>query len=127
MAGPVEPDTEEPVMETDISEPDPGEDEGAGYDQGNEEDESDEEPEPDDLPARARDSGINPGVSFNRAQWFDLLRWSHHSGALTQEQRMQIVRMGRLIQRGRRLTARQEEQVVEMITLAQALGYRFTS
>ncbi len=128
MAGPVEPDTEESLMDTDISEPDFGEDEDAGYNQGNEEDASDGEPdEPEELAARARDSGINPGVSFNRAQWFDLLRWSHHSGALTQEQRMQIVRMGRLIQRGRRLTTRQEEQVVEMITLAQALGYRFTS
>ena len=37
---------------------------------------------------------------------------------------MQIVRMGRLIQKGRRLTRRQEEQVLEMIALVQKLGYR---
>jgi DNA-binding response OmpR family regulator/chromosome segregation ATPase len=101
-------------------------DTSSGYEQGFDQDETGEDyGEPDERPSRAQESGTNPGVSFNRAQWFDLLRWSHHSGALTQEQRMQIVRMGRLIQRGRKLTAKQEEQVVDMITLAQALGYRF--
>jgi DNA-binding response OmpR family regulator len=65
------------------------------------------------------------GISFNRQQWFDLLKWSHHSGALSQAQRMQIVRMGRLIQRGRKLTKKQDEQVREMIVLVQTLGYKF--
>jgi hypothetical protein len=65
------------------------------------------------------------GISFNRQQWFDLLKWSHHSGALSQEQRMQIVRMGRLIQNGRKLTQKQDEQVREMMVLVQTLGYRF--
>ena len=64
------------------------------------------------------------GISFNRQQWFDLLKWSHHSGALSQEQRMQIVRMGRLIQRGRKLTPKQDEQVREMLVLVQTLGYQ---
>jgi hypothetical protein len=36
---------------------------------------------------------------------------------------MQIVRMGRLIQKGRRLTRKQEEQVLEMVALVQRLGY----
>ena len=66
------------------------------------------------------------GIAFNRAQWLDLLKWAHHSGALSQEQRMQIVRMGRLIQKGRKLTRRQDEQVREMMVLVQALGYHFT-
>ena len=92
---------------------------------GPEYEESAEEPM-EDMPGEP-DDVVKPGFSFNRAQWFDLLRWSHHSGALSQEQRMQIVRMGRLIQRGRRLTHKQEEQVMEMITLAQAMGYRFTT
>ncbi len=65
------------------------------------------------------------GISFNRQQWFDLLKWSHHSGTLSQEQRMQIVRMGRLIQHGRKLTKKQDEQVRELIVLVQTLGYRF--
>lgn len=68
---------------------------------------------------------ISPGTAFSRAQWFDLLKWAHHSGALSQEQRMQIVRMGRLIQKGRKLTNKQEEQVREMIRLVHTLGYRF--
>ena len=62
--------------------------------------------------------------SFNRKQWFDLLKWAHHSTALTHDQRLQIVRMGRLIQKDRKLTRKQEEQVNEMIALVQALGYR---
>lgn len=68
---------------------------------------------------------IPPHFTFNRAQWFDLLKWSHHAGTLSQEQRMQIVRMGRLIQQGRKLTPKQEEQVMEMILLAQAQGFKF--
>jgi hypothetical protein len=44
---------------------------------------------------------------------------------LSQDQRLQIIRMGRLIQRGRRLTHKQDEQVREMIGLAHSLGYRF--
>ncbi len=39
---------------------------------------------------------------------------------------MQIVRMGRLIQKGRKLTRRQDEQVREMMVLVQTLGYHFT-
>jgi hypothetical protein len=37
---------------------------------------------------------------------------------------MQIVRMGRLIQKGRVLTNKQEEQVLEIIAVAQRCGYR---
>ncbi len=39
---------------------------------------------------------------------------------------MQIVRMGRLIQKGRKLTNKQEEQVLEMIALVRKLGYRIS-
>jgi hypothetical protein len=70
--------------------------------------------------------GPVPPVTFsiNRKQWFDLLKWAHHSTTLTHDQRLQIVRMGRLIQKDRKLTRKQEEQVKEMIALVQALGYR---
>ena len=71
-------------------------------------------------------AGIPPGIAFNRAQWYDILKWAHHSGTLSQEQRMQIVRMGRLIQKGRKLTRSQEAQVREMIALVQEQGYRFS-
>ena len=90
-----------------------------------------EEDLPDDDEMAATPTGYGAsipfsGVAFNRAQWFDLLKWAHHSGTLTQEQRMQIVKMGRLIQKGRKLTRKQDEQVKEMLALVQAQGYRFS-
>jgi DNA-binding response OmpR family regulator/predicted nucleic acid-binding Zn-ribbon protein len=90
---------------------------------GSDDDEGSPESSP---PPEDSTESIPPGISFNRAQWFDLLKWAHHSGALTPEQRMQIVRMGRLIQKGRKLTRKQDEQVREMVVLVQTLGYRFT-
>jgi hypothetical protein len=54
----------------------------------------------------------------------DLLKWAHHSGALTQDQRLKIVRMGRLIQKDRKLTKKQQDQVREIIAFVYALGYR---
>jgi|WetSurMetagenome_2_1015567.scaffolds.fasta_scaffold01578_3 DNA-binding response OmpR family regulator len=69
-------------------------------------------------------SGQN--IAFSRTQWLDLLKWSHHCDALEPDQRMQIVRMGRLIQKGRKLTRKQEEQVLEMVALVQRLGYHFS-
>jgi DNA-binding response OmpR family regulator len=84
-------------------------------------DEPDEENSPSGISGDAPVSGQS--TMFDRAQWLDLLKWSHHCDALTQDQRMQIVRMGRLIQKGRKLTKRQEEQVAEMIALVRRLGY----
>jgi len=71
-------------------------------------------------------SGAIPGpvFSFNRRQWFGLIKWAHHNEALSRDQRLQIIRMGRLIQKNRRLTKEQEDQIREMISLVQALGYR---
>jgi DNA-binding response OmpR family regulator len=64
------------------------------------------------------------GFSFNRNQWMDLLKWAHHSGALSQDQRLKIVRMGRLIQKDRNLTKKQQDQIREIIAFVYALGYR---
>jgi len=89
-------------------------------------DESDDPDDDDDASPEFQPGSHGQGIAFDRAQWFDLLKWAHHSGALSQEQRLQIVRMGRLIQNGRRLTHKQDEQVREMIGLVQSLGYRFT-
>ncbi len=65
-----------------------------------------------------------PSFSFNRRQWLGLIKWARHSESLSHDQRLQIIRMGRLIQKNRRLTKEQEEQVGEMIALVQALGYK---
>jgi DNA-binding response OmpR family regulator len=75
-----------------------------------------------DIPEDAAPTGKD--IGFNRSQWLDLLKWAHHCEVLTHEQRMQIVRMGRLIQKGRNLTKKQEEQVMEIIVLVRRLGYR---
>ena len=96
----------------------------SGPDTGNNngDSETDDKESLSDSPEMESVSGQN--IAFNRTQWLDLLKWSHHCEELSQDQRMQIVRMGRLIQKGRRLTRRQEEQVLEMIALVQKLGYR---
>jgi hypothetical protein len=90
------------------------------------EDESDDDIDDEDSIPGDSDAAPASGqnIAFNRTQWLDLLKWSHHCDALSPDQRMQIVRMGRLIQKGRKLTRKQEEQVLEMVALVQSLGYR---
>jgi ABC-type transporter Mla subunit MlaD len=99
-----------------------GESSGSGSGNMTDEDDSD-----DDGSAPGQGDAVpvyGPNIPFNRAQWLDLLKWSHHCDVLSQDQRMQIVRMGRLVQKGRKLTRKQEEQVMEMIALVQRMGYR---
>jgi len=64
------------------------------------------------------------GTTFSRRQWLDLIKWAHHAETLSREDRIRIVKLGRLIQQGRRLTSRQEEQLAGLVALAGALGYR---
>jgi DNA-binding response OmpR family regulator len=63
-------------------------------------------------------------MAFSRQQWFDLVKWAHNTPALSHEDRLRIVRLGRLIQKGRRLTRRQEAQLTELVTLARSMGYQ---
>jgi len=62
--------------------------------------------------------------AFSRQQWFDLVKWAHNAGTLSHEERLRIVKLGRLIQKGRKLTGRQEAQLAELMLLAHAKGYR---
>jgi DNA-binding response OmpR family regulator len=78
----------------------------------------------DEIPGESGGPIPLGGISFSRNQWFDLLKWSHHSGAISQDQRLKIVRMGRLVQKDRKLTKKQQDQVREIIALVYALGYR---
>ncbi len=90
-------------------------------------DESEEVEEPDKDVRETQTYGDmvpGPAFSFNRRQWLGLIKWARHSESLSHDQRLQIIRMGRLIQKNRRLTKEQEEQVGEMIALVQALGYK---
>ena len=70
--------------------------------------------------AAVRDTGI---PVFSREQWFDLVKWAYNSGALSHEERLRIVKLGRLIQKGRILTRKQEAQLAELMLLAHAKGY----
>jgi len=62
--------------------------------------------------------------AFSRQQWFDLMKWAHNAETLSRADRMRIVKLGRLLQQGRRMTGRQEAQLEELVTLAYARGYR---
>jgi len=64
------------------------------------------------------------GAAFDRRQWLDLIKWAHHAESLKREDRIRIVKLGRLIQRGRRLTRKQEDQLAGLVALAEAMGYR---
>jgi hypothetical protein len=81
-------------------------------DEGDSESTSGEGQVPDGIPA------------FSRQQWFDLMKWAHNANALTHEDRIRIVKLGRLLQKGRRLTGQQEAKLEELVTLAWARGYR---
>ncbi len=106
-------------------EEEPGDDDD-GYDESGPEEESEEELG-NQIPIVPDESGRAiplSAFSFNRRQWLSLIKWARHSESLSHDQRLQIIRMGRLIQKNRRLTREQEDQVQEMIALVQALGYR---
>jgi DNA-binding response OmpR family regulator len=61
---------------------------------------------------------------FTGQDWLGLIKWAHHSDALSDAQRGRIIRMGRLIQKDRKLTKSQQQQVSEILALVQTLGYR---
>ncbi|MGB8219103.1 MAG: response regulator [Methanoregula sp.] len=101
----------EPDEADDTTDEDETGDDGAG--EGDEESESGKEPLPEDATP-----------TFSRQQWFDLMKWAHTANGLSHEDRIRFVKLGRLIQKGRRLTGRQEAQLAELVTLAHAMGYR---
>lgn len=61
---------------------------------------------------------------FDRQQWFDLVRWAHNTPSLSREEKLRFVRLGRLMQKGRKLTRTQDEQVTELVSLAYSMGFK---
>ncbi len=105
------PDDSEPEeADRTIDEDEPHEDEA---DEGDEESTSGKGPSPEYATP-----------TFSRQQWFNLIKWAHNAEALSHEDRIRFVKLGRLIQKGRQLTGRQEAQLAELVTLAHAMGYR---
>jgi DNA-binding response OmpR family regulator len=85
----------------------------------------DEVDEGDDESSSGQEQSYEDGSpSFSRQQWFDLMKWAHNAEAMSHEDRIRFIKLGRLIQKGRRLTGRQEAQLAELVTLAHAMGYR---
>lgn len=111
------------------SSPETGEQDDVGLEGESRHEEKSPDEENDDSPAGYSTGDYSPGATpfaFNRQQWFDLFTWARHAEALTADQRMEIIRMGRLIQRGRKLTRKQDARIREMIDLVQSLGYHLT-
>ena len=81
---------------------------------------------PPAAPVTGQKGAANAGseTSFTPAQWLDLASWVHHNESLTPEQRHRILRLGRLVQNGRTLTRSQQDQVKEIFSMAQSLGYQ---
>ncbi|MEI7432819.1 MAG: response regulator [Methanomicrobiales archaeon] len=71
-------------------------------------------------------AGAVPGgdISLTRSQWLDLLKWARHSEAMSEDERLKIVRMGRLVQKDGKLGKKQQGQVREILSSAYARGYQ---
>jgi hypothetical protein len=65
----------------------------------------------------------------NRNLWFDMIKWVHHTGTISPDQRKglldSLMKTSRLVQQGRHLTGRQEENMRALLARMEALGYRF--
>ncbi|MFA5332288.1 MAG: response regulator [Methanoregula sp.] len=67
---------------------------------------------------------LGPVGSDDRSQGYELVKWAHQAQGLTKEQRIRVFKFGRLIQKGKKLTGRQEKEVSEILALAHTMGYR---
>jgi hypothetical protein len=58
-----------------------------------------------------------------------MIKWVHHTETIPSDQRKELlrdlVRMSRLVQKGRHLTSRQDAEMGALFTRMQALGYRY--
>ncbi len=75
-------------------------------------------------------SRIDPrDVAISRDRWLDITKWAHHTGSVTEEQRRDLIahlmRLSKLVQKGRHLTNRQEQEIRALVARVQSLGYKF--
>jgi CheY-like chemotaxis protein len=80
-------------------------------------------------PEPAPTARMPPDLVVSRGRWFDMIKWVHHTETIPSDQRKELlrdlVRMSRLVQKGRHLTSRQDAEMRALFTRMQALGYRF--
>jgi DNA-binding response OmpR family regulator len=84
---------------------------------------------PATKPAPTPPSYVPADSTMSRDRWFDMIKWVHHTETIPADQRKELLgnlmKMSRLVQKGRHLTSRQDETMRALITQVQALGYRF--
>lgn len=73
---------------------------------------------------------VPPGdLVISRDRWLDITKWAHHTTSVTEEQRKDLLaslmRLSKLVQKGRHLTNRQEQEIRVLLSRVQSLGYRF--
>jgi len=80
-------------------------------------------------PGPALTARMPPDLVVSRGRWFDMIKWVHHTETIPSEQRKELlghlVRMSRLVQKGRHLTSRQDAEMRALFARMQALGYLF--
>jgi hypothetical protein len=81
------------------------------------------ERQPAETPGESGGSVPGGDMSFTRGQWLDLLKWARHSEKISDEERLKIVRMGRLVQKDGKLAKKHQDQVREILSSASVLGY----
>jgi len=69
------------------------------------------------------------GMVISRDRWLDITKWAHHTNAVTEEQRKDLIanlmHLSKLVQKGRHLTNRQDQEIRALVARVQSLGYRF--
>jgi len=81
-------------------------------------------PEPFAIPRAAP-----ADLTVSRDRFMDIIKWAHHADTLSPEDRKSLIadlmRLSRLVQKGRHLTNRQEQEIRAVVARAWSLGYRF--
>ena len=78
------------------------------------------------APPEAR---MPPDLVVSRERWFDMIKWVHHAEHIPPEEQKELlgdlVRMSRLVQKGRHLTSRQDDEIRALFARILQTGYRF--
>ncbi len=84
---------------------------------------------PSQPTAPAQGAQMPPDLVVSRERWFDMIKWVHHAEHIPPEEQKELlgnlVRMSRLVQKGRHLTSRQDEEIRALFARIQQAGYRF--
>jgi hypothetical protein len=81
------------------------------------------------VPQQAPTRTPSGSTTISRDRWLDIIKWAHHSESLKEEDRKALIsdlmRLSKLVQKGRHLTNRQDQDIRALVARVQSLGYRF--